>query len=78
MKKRAEFYHGNGRPFLIGGKPATISTLDELPDHLFIPTGFRGCVTMNKFQRLAVSTDGVVGLYWLCKTREHFAPGGTA
>ena len=78
MKKRAEFYHHNGQPFRIRGKHATISTLSDFPDHLYIPTAERGRITINKFQRLAVSTDGQVGLYWLCKTREHVAPGGTA
>lgn len=83
MKKlRAEFYHHDGQPFLVQGKHATKSDLEELPDYLYIPMmttkpgqGTLGDFTLLKFARLAVSTDGVVGLYWLCKIREWEAQG---
>ena len=79
MKKlRAEFYHHDGKPFMVEGRHATKSDLTEFPDYLYIITTRKvpqGCVGLtdpvtHKFQRLAVSTDGQVGLYWLQQVRE--------
>lgn len=77
-KLRAEFYTAEGQPFMVGGKHATKSDLTEFPDHLYIMTARKvppGCIGItdpitHKFARLAVSTDGQVGLYVLSKVRE--------
>lgn len=68
---RAEFYTNEGKPFMINGRHATISTLTEFPDHLIIPVrGNLSGFNSYKFARLAVSTDGQVALYALEKVRE--------
>jgi hypothetical protein len=78
----AEFYYGDGRPFMIDGRHAKISGIKELPDYLFIPMLEKGRVVLNRFSRLAVSTDQLqaeqIGLYWLSKQREYDQPGGHA
>ena len=77
MKKRAEFYTNDGKPFMVHGKHATISNLSDFPDHLYIPTvkneqgELLNGIILNKFARLAVSDDGRINLYWLQKVREY-------
>lgn len=55
---------------MVQGRHAVISDIACADDHLYIPCMLNGQLTLNKFTRLAISTDGEVALYALETVRE--------